>query len=84
MPSVPFTEGVVLSEIPQAEEDKAFARKDLSEGCAQGTYEEISPQKAWEISREGKMVSSAFVVWQGDGEERKGRFFVNFHLQSKH
>lgn len=34
--------------------------------------------------KEGEMVSSAFTVWQGDGEARKGRLVVNFCRQSKH
>lgn len=33
--------------------------------------------------REVLMVSSAFIVWQGK-EDLKGRFVINFHLQSKH
>lgn len=34
MPSVPFTEGIVLSIIPQTEENKEFARMDISEGIS--------------------------------------------------
>jgi hypothetical protein len=32
----------------------------------------------------GRMVSSAFVVWQGEGTESKGRFLINFSRQSRH
>jgi hypothetical protein len=32
----------------------------------------------------GLMVSSAFIVWQGEGTERKGHFVVNFSSQSQH
>lgn len=28
------------------------------------------------------MVSSTFVIWNGNGAGRKGRFVQNFHLQS--
>lgn len=84
MPTVPFTEGRVLGEIPQSEKDKLFAREDLRSGCQSGVYEEISPLEAREIARSGKMISSAFVVWQGEGEDRKGRFVVNLKQQSQH
>ena len=84
LPIIPFTEGLELSEIPQSEEDKIFAREDLEMGCRNGIYEEMSHREAQEKKVEGKMVSSAFVVWQGEGEERKGRFVINFHKQSQH
>lgn len=32
--------------------------------------------------KRGYRVSSAFTLWQGEGEERKGRFVVNFSVQS--
>lgn len=82
MPSVPFTEGIVLPIIPQTEEDKEFARMDISEGISGRIYEELSKDYVEERVKKGLMVSSAFVVWQG--EEKKGRFVINFHRQSKH
>ena len=82
LPIIPFTEGLELSEIPQTEEDKIFAREDLV--CRNGIYEEISHREVQEKKVEGKMISSAFVVWQGEGEERKGRFVIKFHKQSQH
>lgn len=84
MPSVPFTDGLVLGEIPQSEEDKEFAEGDLKKGCREGVYEEIGPEEVRRVVAGGNMVSSAFVIWQGDKEERHGRFVVNFHRQSKH
>jgi hypothetical protein len=32
----------------------------------------------------GRMLSSAFTVWQGEGAERKGRFVIDFARQSRH
>lgn len=84
MPSVPFTDGCVLGEIPQKEADLEFGREDLRAGCAGGVYEEVFAEEAAAIVRSGKMCSSAFVVWQGEGEKRKGRFVVNFKRQSTH
>lgn len=31
----------------------------------------------------GKIVSYSLAVWKEEGEDRKGRFVVNFHKQSK-
>jgi hypothetical protein len=36
------------------------------------------------VVRTGRMVSSAFTVWQGEGSERKGSFVINFERQSRH
>lgn len=86
MPRVPFEGGWILPEVPQTEEDRVFAQGELEDGCrpGKGIYEEIAREEADRVVAEGKMVSSAFVVWQGDGEARKGRFVVNFARQSKH
>lgn len=35
------------------------------------------------LLRDGKMICSAFVVWQGNDGKRKGRFVMNFSRQSK-
>ena len=47
-------------------------------------YEELSLGYVKAPVGEGKMVSLAFTVWQGEGLDRKGRFVVNFKRQSKH
>lgn len=83
-PAVPFMDGVVLGEIPQTEDDVEFGRVDLSKACGEGVYEEIGREEAMRVAGTGKMVSSAFVVWQGSGEGRKRRFVVNLSRQSKH
>ena len=83
-PTVPFTDGRVLPPIPQTEEDKMFASEDLRKGVKEGVYQEVSKAYALGQVRRGRLVSSAFVVWQGEGTERKGRFVLNFHRQSKH
>jgi hypothetical protein len=36
------------------------------------------------VVRTGRMVSSAFTVWQREGPERKGSFVINFERQSGH
>jgi hypothetical protein len=84
LPSIPFTSGVVLPAIPQTEEDLVFGREDLRAGCVSGIYEEVVTEEVREVVRTGRMVSSAFVVWQGEGVERKGRFVINFSRQSQH
>jgi hypothetical protein len=82
LPSIPFTSGVVLPAIPHKEEDSAFGGDDLRAGC--GIYEEfVAEGSVWEVMRTGRMVSSVFVVWQGEGVERKGRFVINFSRQSQ-
>jgi hypothetical protein len=84
LPSIPFTSGVVLPAIPQTEEDLEFGREDLRAGCASGIYEDIGVEGMREAVSMGRMVSLAFVVWQGEGTERKGRFVINFSRQSRH
>ena len=70
MPAVPFTDGLVLGEIPQSEEDRCFVPKDLLDRCQKGIYERVSSKEVEGIVQSGKMVSSAFVVWQGDEREK--------------
>ena len=82
-PTMPFTEGIVLENIPQSEEKMAFGVQDLMKGCANGLYEELYEYVRDRV-REGNMVSSAFTVWQREGAERKGRFVVNLKRQRKH
>ena len=62
----------------------AFGREDLRKECACGVYEELSSGYVRDRVREGKMVSSAFTVWQGEDAERRGGFVVNFKRQRKH
>lgn len=84
LPTIPFTDGQILPPIPQTEADKEFASADLSKGLREGIYEKVSWDLVQERVREGALVSSSFVVWQGEGSERKGRFVINLHRQSKH
>jgi hypothetical protein len=84
LPSIPFTSGVLLPVISQSREDLEFGRCDLGAGCASGIYEEVGLEEVREAVCLGRMVSSAFVVWQGEGAERKGRFAIHFSLQSRH
>jgi hypothetical protein len=83
LPLIPFTSGVVLPAIPQSEEN-LLGREDLRAGCATGIHEKVSTEEVREVVRTGRMVSSAFTVWQGEEAERKGRFVINFARQSRH
>jgi hypothetical protein len=83
-PSVTFTADTILPDIPQTEEELEFGMADLFFGCMSGIYEEISRDQAEAAVANGKMVYSAFTVWQGDVLERKGRFLVNLSRESQH
>lgn len=85
-PNTPFRkgEGIELSDIPQTEEDREFARKDLDAGCGEGIYREIPREHAMRAKEDGAVISSAFTVWQEGAAGRKGRFVVNLCVQSKH
>jgi hypothetical protein len=61
-----------------------FEMEALRAWCATGIYEEVCAEEVKEIVQAGRMVSSTFTVWQGDGLERKGRFVINFARQSRH
>lgn len=61
MPLVPFTESLVIAEIPQSEEDYMFA-KELERGVAVGVLEDVGEQEMGSLVGEGKMVSSSFVA----------------------
>ena len=86
MPTLPFECGTVLPAVPQSVEDLALGCAELEEGCKpeNGFYEEVAEEEVGDLVAEGKMVSSAFWVWQGEGVDRKGRFVVNLARQSKH
>lgn len=62
MPTVPFTEGLILGDLPQSTEDREFARSDLERGCRESVYEEITREEAYRLARKGHMISSAFTV----------------------
>ena len=79
-----FTEGEVLGSVLQSEENMASGREDLWRGCASGVYEDLSSGYVRDRVKEGKMVSSAFTVWQGEGTERRGWFVVDFKSHRKH
>lgn len=41
-PTTPFGNGRFLPVVPQTDVDRAFAREDLSAGCQNGTYQEVT------------------------------------------
>jgi hypothetical protein len=84
LPSSPFTSGLVLPVIPQNKEDLEFGKEDLRIGCDSGIYEELSAEEVRAVVETGRMVSSAFTTWQGEGVERSGRLVISFARQSKH
>lgn len=84
MPSVPFTERTFLGEIPQTKEDLVFGRQDPWQGSRDGRVRKIENGIVREIVRSGKMISSAFFAWQGEDEDRKGRFVGQFKRQNKY
>ena len=85
-PLRPFVagQGVELGDIPQTGEDLEFGLEDLRKGLATGIYREVSRDHAQRALKAGAVISSAFVVWQGEGEERSGCFVVNLSRQSTH
>lgn len=80
-PVVPFRDGVLLGEIPKLVKDLKFGREDLKKGFRKRLYKKIGVEEEMEVLSSGKMVSSAFLVWQVHGVERKGRFVINFKRQ---
>jgi hypothetical protein len=83
-PTIPFSEGKILPDIPQKQEDLAFGREDIRQGCVSGIYESITRKEAEDLKARGMLISSAFTVWQDSADGRKGRFVVNLAVQSKH
>lgn len=77
LPLVQFTEGAILREIPPSEEDRKFGKGYLEGGCSEGVYKEVGIYEIRKLVADGNMVSSSFVVWQGHGEDKKGRLVVN-------
>lgn len=81
---VPFVDGQLLLTISQTSEDKVFAWKDIDICLSSGIYEELYVTYVKQLIDRGNMVSSAFVVWSGEGMEPQGGFVINFHGQSTH
>lgn len=79
-PTRPFRVGRVLPAIPQTAIDLDFGKRDLEEGCALGTYQEVTEAYAMDQVRKGSYVSSSFVDWS----KGKGRFIINLKVQSTH
>ena len=84
MPTVPFVHGRKLPPIPQTAKDLSFACDKIRQGLDEGVFEEVGYLYAVGRMREGKLLSSAFVAWTGEGVDEKGSFVLNFHAQSKH
>ena len=84
MPTIPFKVGRKLPSIPQTEKDLSFASDKILKGVEGRVFEQVTEGYAHRCLREGKLISSAFVAWAGEGEDEKGRFVLNFHAQSKH
>jgi len=79
-PQRPFLHGKELPVVPQSAQDLEFGLAELEEGCRVGTYQQVSSQHAKNCSRNGSLISSAFVTWQRE----KPRFIINLKEQSRH
>lgn len=83
LPSVPFSRGEILPKILQTRADLPFARRNLQNGLKDRFYEEITDIHVRDQVARGRLVSSAIVVWKGEGEQRKGLYVINIRKQSK-
>ena len=83
MPTQPVWHLPPMGPVPQTAEDLAFGRADLKAGCLAGVYRKLTPEQRTDLLRAGYLISSAFTLWQGESEDRKGRFVNNFSRQSK-
>ena len=86
-PDRPFRsgEGWVASDLGHTTEEREFAQEALRDGVNQRVFEQVTEQEARCIVNQlGCYVSNSFVVWQGDGDQRKGRLVLNFKEQSTH
>lgn len=72
-----------MGAVPLSGEDLVFGTADLTAGREAGVYEVVHEEEVVDFIRRGHLVSSAFTIWQGEGEDLKGRFVVNFSRQSK-
>lgn len=84
MPTVLFTLGVVIGDVPQTEEEKAFEGKEFEEGVSVRIFADITRKEVDRIFGEVNMVSSSFVAWKGEGPKSKARFAINFSRHSKY
>lgn len=60
-----------------------FGNVDLAAGCKICIYRKMTASDKVRIRSKAYHVSSAFVVWNEEGPDRKGRFFINLSRQSK-
>lgn len=65
MKSVPQSAGVIV-----------FGVTDLQAGCKVGVDQRVNLVEVQVLVKKGYLISSAFTLWQGEEEERKGCFFV--------
>lgn len=84
MLKVPLTEGLVIGDVLETEEDKAIAGKELERGVSVRIFGKISREEVDFIMGEGKLVSSSLRAWQGEGLERKATIVINFSRQRKY
>jgi hypothetical protein len=81
--SISAGRGKGLGELPQTEDDLKAGMAAL-EGWVTGTVVEDMDwdQALGIVTEKGVLVRISFVVWQGDGIERKARLALNFKEQS--
>lgn len=66
IPSIPFNEGEISSEILQTEREGKFGLMDLKVGLRSGMYEEIWKNCAVKKVKQVLMVLSTLTVWKGE------------------
>lgn len=64
VPTVPFTEGVVLPPTAQKKEEQAFYRADLKVEVRNGVHGAVIEAYAHGKVEQGRMVSSDLIVWK--------------------
>lgn len=71
-----------IQPITQTLEELDFGDADLAKGCSICIYRKMNTADEAMMRSKGYQVRSAFVVWDGESQERKGRFDTNFSRQS--
>lgn len=83
MTDVLFKKDRELGDISQTEEDKEFGIADLRNGLRDGIYVEVASGYGNRRKDFGLLIYSDFTMWCGKGPNRKRRFVITLHVQSK-
>ena len=61
-PTIPFTEGEIMGELPQSGKEKSFVQQDLDNRSKEGIYELLSGSEAEHLVSTGHVISYSFVL----------------------